>query len=459
MLTRRSSGVAIRVNDVPATVIGVMPQRMQFPDADLWMPLSHVPGLAARKRDERFGIQAFGRLAPGVSRQQAQSELTTIAARLEQAFPETNKNIGATVMTFNERLYAGPIRLVVLAAMGAVGFVLLIACVNVANLQLVRSTGRAKEMAIRVSIGATRWRILRQLLVESALLAGLGGALGLLLAFAGTRWFDAATQGLGRPYYLQFTMDGHVLAFFATVCLATGDSLRPGACAGTSRRRDVNDVIKKGGRGAIGGPRARRWTSALIIGELTLTLVLLAGAGFMIRSFLALYRLDRGIETAHLLTMNLSLPDRKYPTAERRASFFQRLDERLGAIAAIRGGTLASSVPFGGGPALRLTIDGRQALPGEPPSQVTRVAVGSRYFDTLGLTLTRGRTFADTDSGAGHEVAIVNQRLVSMYFAGEDPLGRRIRLVPDRDRWRTAVDDHHRRVADDPAAPSARARS
>jgi putative ABC transport system permease protein len=424
-------GAALRVNDVPATVIGVMPQRMQFPDADLWMPLLHVPGLAARKRDERFGVQAFGRLAPGVSRQQAQTELTTIAARLEQAFPETNRNIGATVMAFNERLYAGPIRLVVLAAMGAVGFVLLIACVNVANLLLVRSIGRAKEMAIRVSIGATRWRILRQLLVESALLAGLGGALGLLLAFAGTRWFDAATQGLGRPYYLQFTMDGHVLAFFATVCLATG-ILFGLAPAWHVSRVDVHEVIKKGGHGAIGGLGARRWASALIIGELALTLVLLAGAGFMIRSFLALYQLDRGLETAHLLTLNLSLPNQKYPTDERRASFFQRLDERLGAIGAIRGGTLASSVPFGGGPTLRMTIDGRGALPGEPPSQVTRVAVGSRYFDTLGLALTRGRAFADTDSSVGHLVAIVNQRLVSMYFAREDPIGRRIQLLPDR---------------------------
>ena len=134
-------------------------------------------------------------------------------------------------MTFNERLYAGPIRLVVLASMGAVGFVLLIACVNVANLLLVRSTARAREIAIRMSIGATRWRIVRQLLIESAVLAALGGVFGLLLAFAGTRWFDVATQGLGRPYYLQFTMDGRVLAFFAAVCLATGVDLRPGAGA------------------------------------------------------------------------------------------------------------------------------------------------------------------------------------------------------------------------------------
>ena len=424
-------GRAIRVDDVPATVVGVMPDRMKFPDAELWMPLSRRPGLAARKRDERFGMQTFGRLAPGVTREQAQGELTAIAARLERDFTATNRNIGAAVMTFNERLYAGPIKLAVLASMGAVGFVLLIACANVANLLLARSSGRAKEIAIRLAIGATRWRIVRQLLVESALLAGLGGALGLLLAFWGTRWFDAATQGLGRPYYLQFTMDGSVLAFFAAICIATGVifGLAP---AMQGSKTGVNEIIKEAGSGASDSPRARRWTGALVVGELTLTLVLLAGAGFMIRSFLALYRLDLPIETAHLLTMNLALPDRKYPSPEQRAGFYRRLDERLGAIRTVRGATVASSVPFGGGVATRLVIDGRETPAGEPPPPVTRVTVGVRYFETLGLALTRGRSFADPDGAPGREVAIVNQRFVSMYFAGADPLGRRVRLLPDQ---------------------------
>jgi putative ABC transport system permease protein len=423
-------GRAIRINDQPTTVVGVMSERMKFPDADLWLPLSRVPGLETRKRDERFGMQAFGRLAPGVSRQRAQSELSAIASRLEHDFAATNRNIGAAVMTFNERLYAGPIRLVVLAAMGAVGFALLIACANVASLLLVRSTQRAREIAIRVSLGATRWRVVRQLLVESVLLAALGGILGLLLAFAGTRWFDAATQGLGRPYYLRFTMDGNVLAFFATVCLATGVIFGVAPALHVSRT-DINEVIKEGGRSGSGGLSARRSTTALIVGELALTVVLLAGAGFMIRSFLALYRADLGIETAHLLTMNLALPDGKYPTPEQRAAFYHRLDERLGAINTVRGATMTSHVPFGSGMAMRLTIDGRGARAGEQPPQVTRVTIGTRYFETLGLTLARGRAFADADGVPGREVGIVNQRFVSMYFAGEDPLGRRVRLAPD----------------------------
>jgi putative ABC transport system permease protein len=423
-------GRRIRVNDVPAVVVGIMRERMQFPDAELWMPLSRMPGLAARRRDERFGIQAFGRLAPGVSRQQAQSEMTAIAARLEHDFAATNRNIDAAVMTFHERLYAGPIRLAVLASMGAVGFVLLIACANVASLLLVRSVQRAREIAIRLSIGATRWRIIRQLLVESLLLAAPGGGLGLLLALLATRWFDRVTQGLGRPYYLQFTMDGRVLAFFAAICLATGFLFGLAPALHISKT-DINEVMKESGRGGSGGLRARRWTSALIVGELALSLVLLAGAGFMIRSFLALYRIDPGVETAHLLTMNLSLPDRKYPAREQRAAFYERLEERLGAIGAIRGVTMASHVPFGSGTPMRMTIEDRPPAAGEQPPQVTLVTVGTRYFATLGLTVTRGRAFGGADGTPGHDVAVVNQRFVSMYLAGEDPLGRRVRLMPD----------------------------
>ena len=423
-------GRVIRVNDVAATVVGVMPDVMKFPDADLWLPLSSLPGLAAQPRSQRTTLQAFGRLAPAVSPQQAQSEMTGLARRLERDHADANANIGVVVMTFIERVTGGPFRLVLLAGMGAVGFVLLIACANVANLLLARAAQRAREMAVRVSLGATRWRIVRQLLIESILLAVIGGAFGLLLAVAATRWFDAVTQGVGRPFFIQFTMDRRVFAFFAAVCLATGVIFGLAPALHLSKT-DVIEVIKGGGRGGGGGLRVRRWTSALIVGELALTLVLLAGAGFMIRSFLTLYRLDLGIETSHLLTMNLSLPDRKYPTPERRAEFYQRLDERLAAINTVRAGTIASHIPLGGGMPMRLTIDGRPAPGGEPPSQVTRVAVGTRYFATLGLALTRGRTFADADGGPGREAAIVNQRFVSMYFAAEDPIGRRIRLVSD----------------------------
>jgi putative ABC transport system permease protein len=310
--------------------------------------------------------------------------------------------------------------------------VLLIACANVANLLLARSAQRAREVGVRVSLGATRWRIVRQLLVESVLLALVSGVLGLVLTVAGTRWFDAATQDVGKPYWIRFTIDGSVFAFFAAVCLATGVVFGLAPALHISRT-DINEVLKEsGGRSGSGGARARRWTGALIVVELALTLVLLAGAGFMIRSFMSLYTLDLGIEdTSRLLTLSLSLPDRKYPTPEQRVALYQRLDERLGAMSNVRGGTITSNAPLNGGANVRLSIEGRPTPAGEQPPQVTRVVIGPRYFDTFGLRLLRGRAFTDADGTTGHEVAVVNQRFVAMHFQNQDPIGQRIKLVND----------------------------
>jgi predicted permease len=263
------------------------------------------------------------------------------------------------------------------------------------------------------------------------MLAALSGVLGFLIALGGTRWFEAVTQDVGKPYWIHFTMDGRVFAFFAAICLATGVVFGLAPALHISRT-DINEVLKEsGGRSGSGGIRARRWTGALIVVEVALTLMLLAGAGYMMRSFLTLYRLDVGVETSRLLTLNMVLPDRKYPTPEQRAAFYHRLDERLAAIGSIRGGTIATNAPAGGGQQYRLAIDGRPTPAGEPPPQVSRVVVGPRYFDAVGLTLRRGRVFADTDGATGHEVAIVNQRFATMHFANEDPIGRRIKLATD----------------------------
>jgi len=433
-------GRIVRVNDRPATVVGVMPASMQFPDAGLWMPLAQLPGLQQKKRDERFGIQAFGRLQENVPRRQAQAELSAIATRLQHDYPATNHGVDATVMTFNERIYGGPIRLLVLAAMGAVAFVLLIACANVATLVLARSTPRAREIAIRVSLGATRWRIVRQLLIESTALACIGGTFGFMLAAWGIRWFDTATLGLGRPSYLQFTLDTRVVLFFLAMCVATGLVFGLAPALHLSRT-DVNEIMKHGSRGG-GGGSVRRGTGVLIVAEVTMTLVLLAGAGFMIRSFLALYKPDVKIDTDHILTMNLSLPDARYATPALRAAFYQAVDERLNAMSGVRA-TPVSSVPFGGGVSMPFTIEGRQnEFPAQAP-QVTRVTIGPRYFDVVGLSLEAGRGFTDDDGSPGHEVAIINRRAASRFFAHDDAIGHRIRLTAGADgagaRWMTIV--------------------
>jgi putative ABC transport system permease protein len=423
-------GRLVRINDSPTTIIGVMPEGVRFPfNTDVWMPLAQITNLEEQRRNTR-SLQAFGRLAPGVTRDQAQSELINISRRLESENPETNKDIQARVQTFNEQQNGGPIRTVFLSLMGAVAFVLLIACANVANLLLSRATNRAREISVRVSLGASRWRVVRQLLMESVLLSAIAGLGGLGIAMIGIRLFDRATADVGRPYWIQFTMDGTVFGFFALVCLGTGIlfGLAPALHAS---KTDVNEVLKEGGRSGTAGVRARRWTGALMVAELVLTVVLLAGAGFMMRNFVTMYRLDLGIDTSRLLTTNLALPDRKYPSLEQRLAFYERLQERLKGNPRIEAVTVASNIPLQGGFLRRLDVEGRAVDPSVQKPNVTMLTVDPRYFTTLGMALQRGRDFADEDGMTGREAAVINQRFAALHFPNEDPLGRRITLSID----------------------------
>jgi putative ABC transport system permease protein len=423
-------GKTIRVNDVPSVVIGVMPEGFKFPNnGDVWQPLSTIVDLEKQKRNAR-GIQVMGRLAPGVTRQQATAELVAIGQALAQDYPDTNKDVRPQVQTFNDRVTGGPIKPIFLSLMGAVVFVLLIACANVANLLLARSAHRSREVSVRVSLGASRWRIVRQLLVESVLLALISGVLGFGLSLIGIRLFDAATQDVGKPYWMEFTMDGTVFAYLAAICLGTGIvfGLAPALHVA---RTDVNEVLKEGGRSGSAGIRVRRWSSVLVTAELALTVALLAGAGFMMRNFLTLYRLDLGIETSNLLTMSLALPERKYPSIEQRLEFYRRLQERLESSGKFRTVSVASNAPMMGGFSRRLTVEGRPLAAGEQPPTVGMLTVDPRYFETLGLPLTRGRAFTSTDGSPGQETAIINSRFAEMFLRNEDPIGQRITLTID----------------------------
>jgi putative ABC transport system permease protein len=314
--------------------------------------------------------------------------------------------------------------------MGAVAFVLLIACANVANLLLARSAERAREIAVRVSLGATRRRVVQQLLVESLLLAAISALLGLALSLVGIRLFAAAAEGVGRPYWIQFTLDGRVFLFLSLVAVGTGFLFGLAPALHVSKT-DINEVLKEGGRSSGGALRARRWTGALMVVEMALTIVLLAGAGFMMRSFLALYRMDVGIDTSRLLTMRLALANEKYPTPEQKAAFYDRLDERLGALAGVTSATFATTVPLGGGLSRQLDVEARPRAADEAVPTVTMVLVGPRYFQTIGLPRLRGRALNSMDGTPGHEAVVVNQRFVAMHFKGEDPIGRRIRLIDE----------------------------
>src|SRR5688572_1854124 len=353
-------GRSVRINDMPATIIGVMPEGFKFPfNTDVWLPLSTVQGLDQQRRNAR-NWQVFGHLAPGVTREQAQSELINISRKLEADNPDTNKDIQARVQSYHEAQNPIQIRTVFLSLMGAVAFVLLIACANVANLLLSRSTNRAREISVRISLGASRWRVIRQLLIESVILAVISGLAGLGIAAIGIEWFDRATVDAGRPYWITFNVDLTVLSFFAVVCLGTGILFGLAPALHVSKT-DVNEVLKEGGRTGSAGVRARRWTGVLMVAELTLTVVLLAGAGFMIRNFLTMYRFDLGVDTSQLLTMNLALPERKYPALEQRLAFYEQLEQRLKANPQIENVTVTSNIPMQGGFRRILNIDGKRS--------------------------------------------------------------------------------------------------
>jgi predicted permease len=433
-------GRSLKLNEVAHTIVGVMPEGMRFPtNADLWRPLLPATGDATRSRFNG----AFGRLAPGVTWKQAEGEMLTISRELQTIYPETNKNIESRLMTFNERFNGGPIRLVFLSLLGAVGFVLLIACANVANLLLARSAYRAREMAVRTALGARRARIVRQLLIESVLLAALGGVLGMALTVIGVRVFDSAVSDVGKPYWIVFSLDWSVFGYFAAICLATGIVFGLAPALQVSKT-NLNDLMKEGGRGQSGGARARWLTSSLVVFELALTLALLTGAGLMARSFLKLYSLDLGFDTSHLLTLRTQLVESKYPKVEARQVFLRTLRERIQALPGVTGTALASTFPLGGAGSLKFEIEGRPVASEASQARTSMIDVGPGYFETLGVTLQRGRAFTDGDGAPGAEVIVINQRFATQFLPNEDPLGKRIRVMegPKEDqpgKWLTVV--------------------
>ena len=285
---REILGHAVKVNDRLCTVIGVMPPEMKFPfNNEMWLPFGMLPAPIQQAKRSVRNLQVIGRLAPGVSLARARGEIDTIVAGLARDHADTNKDFRASVVAYNDRVAGPQVKLIIYSLLGAVGFVLLIACANVANLLLARSAQRTREIAVRVSLGATRWRIIRQLLIESVVLSIGSGLVGFVLGIAGIRAIDAILSDptLGKPYWMKFTIDPIVIAFFAGVCVATGVlfGLAPALHVSST---DVNEVMKEsGGRSGTGGRRTQRWTGALIVAEVMLTLVLLAGAAVMMRSF------------------------------------------------------------------------------------------------------------------------------------------------------------------------------
>ena len=426
----------ITLNGESYTIVGVMPQGFQFPigpdPVDLWATwdFAKYPG-PTQRRDARL-LDVIGRLRPAITVTQAQAELDGIAAALREQYPDTNKEIGARIIPAAEDL-VGVHRRALLVLFGAVGFVLLIACVNVANLLLAKAAGRRREMAVRAALGASRRSIVLQLLTESLLLALAGGTLGFLIAM----WGVDALLAL-NPDYLpganRIGMDGRVLAFTMMASLATGVlfGLVP---AWHASKIDLTTALKDGDRTVTEGAGRRRLRGSLVIVEVALSIVLLAGAALLINSFWRLRQVDPGFDSRNVLTFRLSLPYEKYD-APQAGEFFRQLQTRLQTIPGVRAASTILPLPLNGDPVFdnldasfdtRLDIKGRTVAPNERP-RIDGRTVQPDYFHAMGIRLVSGRDFNERDNAEATQVAIINETLARQHFPNEDPIGKRIRL-------------------------------
>ena len=416
-------GKTIRVDGTPAVVIGVMPREVPLPGLELWMPLVPTGEWERRERD----LFLFGRLASGTTLGKARAEMETISRRLESAYPAANQGIGIRVQDARHHFFNQRWRLVFLALWWAVGFVLLVACANVANLLLARAVGRSREISIRIALGAARWRVMRQLLVESVALSAAGGLAGWLLATCGVRAFEAAIPE-GKPAWLDFTtIDYTVFGYLAAISIGAG-ILFGLAPALRLSKLDVNAALKDGGQGTSGGSRGRYLAGLLVVSEMALTVVLLVGAAGMIRMFLSIYRSQIGVDTSNVLTMRLDLPENKYAQPRDQISFYQRLEARLRTVPGVEAVFVTSGLPGHGADTFLYELEGAPPAEQQRP-RVEGLAIGAGYFRAFKVRPLVGREFTESDGVTGVPVVMVNQRFAAKFWPEGSPVGRRLRLI------------------------------
>jgi putative ABC transport system permease protein len=421
-------GTTVTIAGESATIVGVMPPGFDYPErSELWLP--YPIDAAAERRDNRF-VSVVARLKPGVPIAQAQASLDTINQRLAQTYVDTNSGWSTRVINLQEQM-VGSMRKSLLILLGAVAFVLLIACANVANLMLARATGRQKEIAVRAALGASRWRVIRQLLTESVLLSLIGGAIGLLLSVWLTKLLISISPA-NTPRFDEIRPDMRVFAFTLGLTVVTGIifGLAPALQAS---RIDLNGGLKEGGGKGSGGSHNKRLRSLMMVSEIALSFMLLVGAGLLIKSFIRLRDVSPGFTTESVLTMRVSLPSAKYPEGEPRIQVLKQSLESLKAVPGIRSSGAVLSLPLGGDTfnVWRAYIrEGRPATPEESDNAAYLVTT-PEYFQTLQIPLLAGRTFNDQDTEQTAKVLIVNDTMAHKLWPGESPLGRRITIWRD----------------------------
>jgi putative ABC transport system permease protein len=425
-------GRTVALNDESYTIIGVMPPKFEFPQlnfkGDLWVPFTYDPARLRTDPSANFSMVAVARLRPDRTLAQAQAEMDGIFRRLAQQYPVTNAGVGIRLAPMQEELtreMRGPL----LALLVAAAFVLLIACANVANLLLARAQTRAKEMALRAALGATAWRITRQMLTESLLLAFAGGGLGVLLG----HWLLAATRAVvpehirnSMPALMEIGINTQVLLFafaaalFSCLLFGLAPALRLARC-------ELVADLKEGGRSPGSGLRHRAG-NVLVVAEVVLSVLLLVGAGLALRSLWALFNVNPGFEAGNLLVLDIALPPTRYAQAEQRTNFYRAALSRLAALPGVEAVGAVNTLPFSTS-RLRnpLLIEGQPPALGAQPNADIR-AINPDYFRALGMRLIRGRPFGAQDNRQAQPVAIVNQAFVRQYFPNEEPLGKRIRF-------------------------------
>jgi putative ABC transport system permease protein len=420
-------GRAVNFGNEPYTIIGVMPPQMFSPrTAEVWFPLTRRTGdVMWQTRDNHPGLFGWGRLKPGVSIEKALAEMKEIAARLSKQYPDSNAGVSVTVTPLLEN-QVGDYRASLGLLLGAVGLVLLIACANLANLLAARGAARAQEFAVRAAVGASRWQIIRQLLIESLVLALVGGGFGLCLAAWG-RDILVALSPPGVPRFQNLSLNGWVLLFSLTLSFVTSVLFGLWPAWHTSRA-DIQLALKSGGRGSSDSAGARRSRDLLVVAEVALTLVLLSTAGLVMKSFANARNLGLGFDPHLLLSARVNLPEPSYSDAKKLLSFTEALMAKLSALPGVQNAALASNPPLMTGWQTSFLPEGMpEPEPGKNPSAEMAV-VTAGYFQTMKISMLRGRAFEARDTKGVEPVIIIDQLLADRYFPGQDAVGKRIRM-------------------------------
>jgi putative ABC transport system permease protein len=428
-------GRAVSIDNTSYTIVGALPKSFYYPTPDTQVYIPLIQGKNETARGSRF-LRVTGRLKPGVSLREAQAEMDTIAGRIAEQYPDSSADVGVQLVPLHEQV-VGKNRPALMILFGAAACVLLIVCVNVANLLLARATARRAELAVRTALGASRLRLIRQLLTESVLLSLVGGFLGTLIAMWGVPALTSISAN-SIPRVEEVSVSLKALLFTLVISLATGVLFGIVPALQSSSKRLTED-LKEGRRGATGGAMHQRLLNLLVAAEVALAVVLLAGAGLMVRSFISITGVAPGFNPKGVVTIGIGLTQPIYADIQQQARFYERLTEKVRALPGVESAAGVNRVPLlGFNSSTSFTFQGKPVQEGNEPTADCRIATPN-YFKTMGIPLLEGREFTERDLKDAPEVVVINQAMAEQFLPAEDPIGKRLQIYPNPPRWREVV--------------------